>query len=132
MKSFALCDPVTGDILSVCEVPDDQLPPEGEAPDGSGLHIIHGIADPDQDEIKNGRIRRRHWRTRQKERNDAAWGQLRGERHRRLAESDWTQMPDAPLTEAQKRVWTAYRQALRDLPSNTDDPASPDWPQEPI
>jgi len=28
-------------------------------------------------------------------------------------------------------VWMDYRQALRDLPANTTDPANPDWPVKP-
>jgi len=41
---------------------------------------------------------------------------LREERNRLLAESDWTQMPDAPLDERARQAWREYRQALRDLP----------------
>lgn len=130
MKSYVIYDQ-SGEIISVCQAPDGQLPPEGNAPDGSGLRIMHGVADPNDDQIKVGRIRKKHWRTRQKRRDDAAWALLRSERRLRLEATDWTQMPDAPLTSPQKAAWTAYRQALRDLPSSTTDPASPNWPQEP-
>lgn len=41
--------------------------------------------------------------------------ELRIERNRKLSESDWTQLPDAPLEN--KESWTRYRQELRDLPS---------------
>ena len=41
---------------------------------------------------------------------------LREERNRLLAESDWTQMPDAPLDARTRQAWREYRQALRDLP----------------
>jgi hypothetical protein len=34
-----------------------------------------------------------------------------------LAQSDWTQLPDAPLTEAKKAEWAAYRQQLRTMPT---------------
>jgi hypothetical protein len=34
-----------------------------------------------------------------------------------LAQSDWTQLPDAPLTEAKKAEWATYRQQLRDMPT---------------
>lgn len=34
-----------------------------------------------------------------------------------LAASDWTQASDSPLTTAQKALWTAYRQELRDITS---------------
>ncbi len=33
-----------------------------------------------------------------------------------LQMSDWTQMPDSPLTVEQKAAWADYRQKLRDLP----------------
>ena len=48
-----------------------------------------------------------------------------------LAQSDWTQAPDGPLTDAKKAEWATYRQALRDLPSTTADPANPTWPTKP-
>lgn len=34
-----------------------------------------------------------------------------------LVKSDWTQLPDAPLTEAKKAEWAAYRQQLRAMPT---------------
>ena len=59
---------------------------------------------------------------------DAAWTALRTERDARLAQTDWTQVSDAPVDAA---PWAAYRQALRDLPENTTDPNEPPWPEEP-
>lgn len=35
-------------------------------------------------------------------------------RDRLLAESDWTQLPDAPVD---RTAWATYRQALRDFPA---------------
>lgn len=32
-----------------------------------------------------------------------------------LLESDWTQLPDSPLSAEKKAEWAAYRQTLRDL-----------------
>jgi len=61
---------------------------------------------------------------------DAAepWAALRVERDGLLAETDWWALPDSPtMSDAQ----TVYRQALRDLPANTDDPANPSWPSKP-
>lgn len=47
---------------------------------------------------------------------------LRDKRNQKLLISDWTQMPDSPLTESKKQEWATYRQQLRDLPeSYTDD-----------
>lgn len=45
---------------------------------------------------------------------------LRNERDFLLKQSDWTQIPDSPLTNEQKQSWATYRQALRDLPSTVD------------
>lgn len=57
-----------------------------------------------------------------------AWRQLRFRRSQMLVKSDWTQVPDAPVDAA---AWAAYRQALRDLPQNTQDPRDITWPQPP-
>lgn len=47
---------------------------------------------------------------------------LRRQRGVLLAESDWTQAADSPLSDSKKAEWVTYRQALRDLPSRyTDD-----------
>ncbi len=56
-----------------------------------------------------------------------AWEQMRGKRNQLLANSDWRGMSDLTMSDA----WKSYRQALRDLPANTADPANPTWPEEP-
>tara|TARA_B100000530_G_C15934479_1_gene478429 strand:- start:371 stop:817 length:447 start_codon:yes stop_codon:yes gene_type:complete len=53
------------------------------------------------------------------------------ERNGRLAISDWTQLPDSPLSSTKKTEWATYRQTLRDLPASTSDPEKPTWPTEP-
>ena len=55
--------------------------------------------------------------------------QLRAKRNRLLAETDWTQSRDVTLPNDAE--WATYRQALRDLPANTADPANPVWPTKP-
>lgn len=61
--------------------------------------------------------------------NWQAWQALRSRRNTLLSDCDWTQVSDAPVDQA---AWAAYRQALRDLPETTVDPANPVWPQPPI
>lgn len=61
----------------------------------------------------------------------AQWAALRAERDRLLAASDWTDLPSARLTDAQRAAWRAYRAALFDLPETTQDPAAPIWPAKP-
>jgi hypothetical protein len=52
-------------------------------------------------------------------------------RNQLLSSTDWTQLPDAPLTDEQKAAYGAYRQALRDLPNHVNFPnlSADDWPQ---
>ena len=57
------------------------------------------------------------------------WEKLRVERDDLLFDSDWTQSRDVTL--ANDNDWKTYRQALRDLPANTSDPANPTWPTKP-
>jgi hypothetical protein len=45
-----------------------------------------------------------------------------------LQQSDWTQVPDAPVDAA---VWATYRQALRDVPSQQGFPDNIVWPDKP-
>lgn len=59
---------------------------------------------------------------------ERSWSDFRAERNRRLAACDWTQVPDAPVDHA---AWAVYRQELRDLPDNTEDPRNPVWPTPP-
>lgn len=59
------------------------------------------------------------------------WLSLRAQRDAKLAQCDWTQMPDSPLDAQVKADYADYRQALRDLPENTVDPLNPSWPAQP-
>jgi hypothetical protein len=52
---------------------------------------------------------------------------LRKERNAKLAASDWMANSDVTMSDA----WKSYRQALRDLPANTANPAEVTWPTAP-
>ena len=43
---------------------------------------------------------------------------MRTDRNMMLSDTDWTQMPDVPITTEKKAEWGLYRQALRDLPAS--------------
>lgn len=43
------------------------------------------------------------------------------ERDEKLQASDWTQLPDVPLTAEQKAAWVSYRQELRNYPDTVKD-----------
>lgn len=53
---------------------------------------------------------------------------VRENRNKRLAESDWTQLADAPVDSA---VWATYRQALRDVTAQSGFPWEVTWPDAP-
>jgi hypothetical protein len=57
--------------------------------------------------------------------------QLRIKRDAVLQQCDWVLVPDTPLSQEKIDEWKVYRQALRDLPSVTEDPANPVWPVAP-
>lgn len=56
---------------------------------------------------------------------------FRFERNRRLEMTDWTVLPDSPLSDSKIAEYKTYRQALRDLPANTTDYTNPTYPIEP-
>jgi hypothetical protein len=53
---------------------------------------------------------------------------VRADRSKRLAESDWTQVPDSTADQA---AWATYRQALRDVPAQQSFPWTVQWPAKP-
>lgn len=52
------------------------------------------------------------------------------QRNALLVASDYTQLPDSPLTDTKKQEWAIYRQQLRDLPT-TVDLTNITWPSKP-
>jgi hypothetical protein len=60
-----------------------------------------------------------------------SWDILRADRNTKLTDSDWTHYTDSPLGDEVKADWASYRQELRDLPTTTDDPDEPTWPETP-
>ena len=53
---------------------------------------------------------------------------MRLHRDRLLKESDWTQLPDAPVD---RQAWATYRQALRDFPATWTAGPTVDFPDTP-
>jgi len=53
---------------------------------------------------------------------------VRSDRDKRLSDTDWTQVADAPVD---KDAWATYRQALRDVPTQAGFPYDITWPSKP-
>jgi len=56
---------------------------------------------------------------------------MRALRNRRLAASDWTQLPDNGLSVEQREAWATYRQQLRDAPATWTPGPTWDAPEPP-
>ena len=59
---------------------------------------------------------------------------VRNIRDQMLAQCDWTQMPDSPLSTDMKNAWATYRQELRDITDSLDGVESLEdvnWPTPP-
>jgi len=62
---------------------------------------------------------------------------LKVRRNNALLLSDYTQLPDCPLTDDKKEEWKVFRQKLRDLPNHSSAKfkdgkwVEVDWPNEP-
>lgn len=61
---------------------------------------------------------------------EAQWESVRALRNTRLENCDWTQLPDAPLSNIEMQQWASYRQALRDITTQPD-PFNIVWPTKP-
>lgn len=46
---------------------------------------------------------------------NSVWENIRAQRNILLTESDWTQLPDSPLSNQKQMEWQIYRQQLRDV-----------------
>ena len=65
------------------------------------------------------------------EETNQKWQNIRSQRNSLLSESDWTQLPDSPLSSEKKTEWSVYRQELRDVTSQSD-PNNIIWPVKPV
>ena len=117
MTSFTEYNPETG-LISRIVVTDEAFTPR------KGFSFIDGAYSDDKFVVRDKKPISLEV---QKEGVDH-WVMLRIERDRKLFASDWTQLPDASVDQA---AWATYRQALRDLPANTEDPLNVSWPEMP-
>ena len=53
-------------------------------------------------------------------------------RNKLLFSTDWTQIPNNPLTSEKQAEWATYRQELRDIPQQSGYPYNVVWPVAPV
>ena len=109
MKNFIVYNS-SGEILRTGSCPDSVF--SAQAQDGE--FIMEGVCEDDANySVVNGALVYTPVVTTVEE----VQQKIRSARTSRLKASDWTQVPDASLTDAKKLEWRTYRQALRDLPA---------------
>ena len=121
---YALYEKATGKIVSVVQSTDRPQ----EFDDALGYADFPEDADQRCCVVSDGIVTQKAEADLEQEDIARAWLMLRRKRASMLSHSDWTQVPDAPVD---RLAWAEYRQALRDLPSNTTDPRNPNWPTTP-
>ena len=122
MKQFIVYNS-DGDILRTGSCPDNMF----ELQAGDGEFVIDGIADDATKRIIDGVIVDKPIQV-----TYISIDEIRFQRDILIAKTDWTQLPDAPLTTAQKAQYKSYRTALRDLPQkyvNMQNIINVDYPQ---
>lgn len=156
VKYIANVSTATGEILTVHTVPSGPLPEEGiiegsdpeqelfhlRSDEWEGhnlLQIVNQFYRKNNTWINRGNkpTENHEWNfsTEAWELNsEKLWINIRHERRSRLNQTDWTVLPDAPLTAAKKTEWAVYRQELRDIPlsnSNVTSISEVTWPTPP-
>ncbi|MGZ9707691.1 tail fiber assembly protein [Pseudomonas sp. GNP013] len=56
------------------------------------------------------------------------WAAIRERRNHFLRATDFTQLPDFPATDAQREEVKTYREQLRNIPEQGNDPSTIVWP----
>jgi hypothetical protein len=90
-------------------------------PDGKEEHICYEIGDLPEGAIVGDRVIP----------DGEKWETIRNERNEKLATTDWTVLPDSPLTPEDQNKFMTYRQELRDVPQANGDPDNINWPAKP-
>lgn len=129
MNHYTFYNPTTGEILSCAQILDSEI----EANKPEGAVVFYGRANGKTHKIIDGLLVEKEP---EPEPVIVINIEVEMRRHRNslLRATDWTQMPDAPLTEQQRTAWAIYRQSLRDVPQNNANVASLDevqWPSKP-
>jgi hypothetical protein len=126
----------TGQILRIVQTNDIQSQLQyGEnyiegLVDDTAYYIENGLAiamPPKPDEYSIFDFFTKQW----VEDQNLAIASVLSKRKRLLYASDWTQIPNNPLTVEQQQAWASYRQALRDIPAQSGYPFNVIWPTPP-
>lgn len=134
--NYTIYSDATGQILRIVQTSDiDSQIQSGEsylegAIDDSVYYISNGVAvaiPPKPDQYSLFDFTTKQW----VQQENLAIADVLPKRQKALYTSDWTQIPNGPLTPAQQEAWAAYRQELRDIPEQSGYPFNVIWPTPP-
>ena len=134
--NYTIYSELTGQILKIVQTTDIDLQLqdgesylEGEI-DDSAFYIANGEAvaiPPQPDEYSVFDFTTKQW----VQSENLAIADVLPKRQRLLYATDWTQIPNNPLTTEQQAAWATYRQELRDIPQQSGYPFNVVWPVAP-
>jgi len=128
MSQYVLYDTTTGTITSSGSCPQSVIDSWTTFPKGNALLSLPGDVNEHMVDLKTLTLIKKPARVPS---NAELWADVRKQRNDWIAWSDWTHLPDAPLTVTQKALWATYRQALRDITKQAD-PSKITFPTPPI
>jgi Phage tail assembly chaperone protein len=105
------------------ELPGDGWYPAGEEITGKFFKLVDGLPQVLTEEEFEERLSY----LQRKSTFDVA----RLRRNEALSASDWTQLPNSPLSDEKKAQWEAYREALRNYPALLESNINAQFPAEP-
>jgi hypothetical protein len=120
--------PILGDVTDIPEAEVFVAEIEGDYIDSAEVMATFSIVD-DVPVIPGRKTEKASKSTRPPDPPEKAMARLREFRDFLLRSSDWTQAADVPPQT--RAAWATYRQALRDLPQQTQNPNRPVWPPRP-
>ena len=134
MKNYIVYLP-SGEIIKTGQSQDSVFNMQGE-------YVIEGVADDNLQYVSNGKIvdmpprpdGEAYFNYETKKWDLDYLGQkelVSSKKNDLLYKSDWTQIPNNPLTQEQQQAWTVYRQQLRDVTSQSGYPFNVVWPIQP-
>ena len=147
MKKFAFINQTTGEISNIAANALDTFRSDG-AVEGDLLVKEIPVETDDWSFMQTNYWRNDQWNTREASPGvdyiwtnyawaidtERLWVTIRNTRDIKLGLSDWTQVPDSPLSAEKKTEWATYRAALRNVPAENASVQSYDavnWPTEP-
>lgn len=124
MPHYYIYEKSSGEIVQTGFSPQDFI----DGFEAEGQAIVVGRADPRENVVEGGVLVMKPDSVLSQIALSEAMAEVRHIREVLLSQSDWTQLPDAPVDQA---AWAAYRQELRDITTQSGFPDSITWPIAP-